>query len=136
MTEQWSVDQYRAYLHGTYAQHLLQRAETDLPPPSLTHKAFQAAIVRLAKAHHWKPHFTVNSRKSPSGWFDLVLARPGDPLVIAELKVGKDPLSPDQEDWWRILQAVPGIEVYVWHGPGDFPGIEARLTQPRRDTRC
>ena len=125
----WSLAQYHAYLRR---QTAASPHPQDTGAPPLTHKAFQAAIVTLARAHHWKAHYTVNSRKSPSGWPDLVLARPGEALVLAELKVGDDTLSPDQTDWLRILRAVPGIEAYVWRGPEDWPLIETRLTQPWR----
>lgn len=102
----------------------------DAQPP-LTHKAFQAAIVLLAKRHGWKAHYTVNSRKSPAGWPDLVLARLPS-LLIAELKVGTDTLSPDQADWLRLLREVPGVEAFHWR-PDDWPQIEARITQPWKE---
>jgi len=140
MTTYWTEDDLRnavLRMHGPGAAQAMVGPVGSIvhsAPPVITHKAFQAAIVRLAQAHAWKAHYTANSRKSPAGWFDLILARPGDPLLIAELKVGNDTLSPDQQDWLRILRAVPGIEVYVWHGPDAWPQIDARLTQPRKET--
>jgi len=135
MTEHWTVTEYHAYLRGAAARGRLRQAETVLPPPSLTHKAFQAAIVRLATAHGWKAHFTTNSRKSPSGWPDLVLARVGE-CLIAEMKVGTDTVSIEQAVWLQLLGTVPGLETYVWHGPDAWPQIEQRLTQPKRNTEC
>lgn len=101
------------------------------PPAAISHKAFQAAVVRLATAHGWKAHFTVNSRKSPPGFPDLVLAKPNEPVIYAELKIPPDTLSIEQEQWLKVLSLACNTETYVWR-PEDWSQIDARLTQPWR----
>lgn len=101
-------------------QRLAERAGVLAPPaaPVISEKAFQQAVVRLAKQHQWLVHFAHDSRKSPAGYPDLTLARlpgkghPGQ-LVIAELKVDA-PLTIAQEVWLATLSHVSQTRTFLW----------------------
>jgi len=110
-----------------------------MPIPKLqtTEADLREQIRTLCELYGWKMYFTWNSKNSPSGFPDLVLAHsdarghsPGSRgrLIFAELKQdGKVP-TPAQQDWLDCLAAC-GQECYVWH-PDDITEI-ARLLQPR-----
>tara|TARA_R110000824_G_scaffold312168_1_gene499276 strand:+ start:508 stop:804 length:297 start_codon:yes stop_codon:yes gene_type:complete len=63
----------------------------------VTEKAFQADVIRVAKMLGWLCYHTFDSRRSASGFPDLVLVR--ERILYRELKVGKNKLSPTQELW-------------------------------------
>ena len=99
---------------------LAERAGVLAPveAPAVSEKAFQQAVVRLAKERGWLVYHTHDSRKSPAGYPDLTLARlpgkdrPGE-LVIAELKVDA-PLTIEQEVWLATLSHVTQTRTYLW----------------------
>ncbi|WP_051914002.1 VRR-NUC domain-containing protein [Thermorudis peleae] len=74
----------------------------------------------------WQVYHTWISVRSPAGFPDLVLAKPGRPLILTELKTERGKLSPAQEAWLAVLQQVPGIIVRVWR-PSDWDEIVAAL---------
>ena len=63
----------------------------------MTEKAFQSDVMRVAKMLGWLCYHTYDSRRSASGFPDLVLVR--ERVLFRELKVGKNKLSPTQELW-------------------------------------
>jgi len=63
----------------------------------MTEKAFQSDVMRVAKMLGWLCYHTFDSRRSASGFPDLVLVR--ERVLFRELKVGKNKLSPTQELW-------------------------------------
>ena len=86
---------------------------------------FQPAVVELARWLRWTVFFTHDSTRSPKGELDLRMIRPPR-VVIAELKVGDNALTPEQRQTIALLEDCPGVEVYVWR-PDDWPAIEAAL---------
>lgn len=75
-------------------------------------KAFQEAVIKVAREHGWSEYHTYNSRRSKSGWFDLVLVRP--PVIIfAELKSAGGRTTAAQERWIELLRECQQ-RVYVW----------------------
>lgn len=68
----------------------------------------------LTKAGNW-----ITPMQGDKGFPDLVLARNGE-VILAELKVGKNKLTPDQLVWMAHLQPVwptsegPTHGYYVW----------------------
>lgn len=75
---------------------------------------FREQVRSWAEARDWLVYFTWNSRHSPSGFPDLVMAR-SPRLVIAELKTqGAPPPKGRQLLWLEILARVPCLEVFVW----------------------
>ena len=103
--------------------------------PAITEKAFQASVVELARYCGWKAYHTFDSRRSDPGFLDLVLARHPQ-LVFAELKVGTNKLTKEQEEWYVELGAIADelqsfsgardMLVRVWR-PSDWPEIERVL---------
>lgn len=83
-------------------------------------------VIPFARFRGWKVYFTWRSKNSPSGWPDLALCRPPR-LILAELKAADGIVSPAQRGWLDVLEACPGVEVFVWC-PADWPMIEAILT--------
>ncbi len=87
--------------------------------------AFQDSVTDLAKLRGWKWYHTHDSRRSQSGWPDLVLIRPPR-LLIRELKrEGENPT--EEQAWWLEALRRCGIDVGVWR-PSDWPEIEVSLT--------
>jgi hypothetical protein len=93
-------------------------------PVELTEKEWQAQVLQLAKLCGWKKAFHVyDSRRSHTGWPDLVLVR--ERLVFAELKTETGKVSPAQWEWLDAL-GYAGAEVYVWR-PSDLEQVAATL---------
>lgn len=68
---------------------------------------------RLFTCHACHRTLGTISRKSKAGLPDLILVRRGR-CIFAELKTEKGKLRPAQADWVAELEAVEGVEVYVW----------------------
>lgn len=58
-------------------------------------------------AHGWRTPVSYDGRGLP----DLLLAR--DRIVFAEIKVGRNRLSPEQTTWLEVLREA-GVEAHVW----------------------
>lgn len=85
---------------------------------------FTAAVIDFAQykgwlVAHFRPARTTRGWRTPvqgdKGFPDLVLARDGR-VIFAELKVGKNKMSVEQERWSTALP-----EMYLWH-PADLRG--------------
>lgn len=84
-------------------------------------------VVRdFARLRSWLEFHVHDSRRSPSGFPDLVCVR-GDRMVAAELKNETGKVTPDQAAWLDALGAVAGVEVYVWR-PSSWPEVERVLS--------
>lgn len=79
----------------------------------------QAGIIGCAKAHGWLAYHTYDSRRSPEGFPDLILIRWAR-LVVMELKVRKNIVTPAQQAWLVAFAGV-GAEVYVVRGTRPGP---------------
>lgn len=105
---------------------------------------FQSAVCDLAHLEGWKvAHFRkVRVQRSDGsvywetpvaedgkGWLDLVFARAGSPILIAELKVGSNTPTPEQWEWIHLLRAT-GNDVRVWY-PSDWQEITDVLSATR-----
>lgn len=90
----------------------------------LTEKEFMAQVVALAGLCGWKVYHTYDSRRSVAGYPDLTLIR-GRVLVVAELKVGRNKLTPEQAAWVAAFEGA-GIPAYLWT-PDSWDDIEAVL---------
>jgi VRR-NUC domain len=83
-----------------------------LPQAELTEKQWQRQVVDLAAQCGWRrTYHTYDSRRSASGWPDLVLVR--ERVVFAELKREGGKLTAAQREWITALQRA-GAETYVW----------------------
>lgn len=90
--------------------------------PRLTEAQFTAQVIQLAGICGWKSaHFraarTARGWRTPcqgdaKGWPDLVLVR-GRRVIYAELKVGRNRLTPEQQQWRDALRCA-GQDVRLW----------------------
>ena len=105
--------------------------------PRITEAQFQRMVLELAKLWGWRTsHFRPGLTKSGRwrtavagdgvGVPDLILLRRGE-LIVAELKVGRNKPTPEQEGWLADWRLVPGAKVFVWY-PRDWALIEEVLT--------
>jgi hypothetical protein len=93
---------------------------------AMSEAQWQAAVLDLAHALKWEHYHTHDSRRSPSGFPDLVLVR--DRVIFAELKSERGDLVGTQYEWlMRLVHA--GMEAYVWR-PSDWPEVERILRVP------
>jgi hypothetical protein len=94
-------------------------------PPALSERAFQAAVVRVATSYGWACYHTHDSRRSPSGFPDLVCVR--DHVCLAwELKTADGVVTLQQAHWLRLLGQVTQVEAGVYR-PEDWAIIVTRL---------
>jgi hypothetical protein len=104
----------------------------------MTEQQFQDAIVRRAEYCQYVCYHTYDSRRSQAGFPDLVLVRvwPRPQLIFAELKVGRNKLRLEQEQWRDILTAIaavtPNVSYHLWR-PENWDEIERVITGPTRD---
>jgi hypothetical protein len=83
----------------------------------MTEETLQASVLELAKALGILPYHTHDSRRSPAGFPDLVLAgRRG--VIFAELKSAGGAMRPEQTTWKYMLLA-SGQRWRLWR-PGDW----------------
>ncbi len=107
------------------ADELLSGLEN--PPPDVSEeseKQFQSRVVKLAVERGWRKYHVHFSQRSDPGWPDLILLR-GRRQIAAELKVGKNKLTPEQQDWLRAF-ADARVETHLWT-PGMWDEIVKTL---------
>jgi hypothetical protein len=100
----------------------------------ITEDEFTDQVLAFAKLHGWlRAHFrpAMTSRGWRTavqgdgvGWPDLVLVR-GGVMIAAELKVGDNKPTADQEKWLAAFREC-GATAFVWT-PGDWAEIERVL---------
>ena len=95
----------------------------------VTEKEFQSQVITLARACGWMHYHTYDSRRSVSGFPDLVLVR-APRLLIRECKTDTGKVTPTQGEWINVLRQC-GVDAAVWR-PSDWPEIEATLARERR----
>ena len=98
-----------------------------LPATDVNEAPFQGQILKVARDYGWLAYHTHDSRRSAPGFPDLTLAKPGHPLILAELKRQGNKLSHDQEVWLGVLARTTGVAAYAWW-PQDFEAIATLLT--------
>lgn len=107
----------------------------------ISERNFQRQVLDLAGVLGWRVYHTWLSVRSAPGFPDLVLCRaetdttgrpiPGTGrLIFAELKSATGKPTPAQSEWLALLEAVPGVEAYLWR-PHDLEGI-ARVLRCNR----
>ena len=100
----------------------------------MTEKQFEAAVRKEFLRFGYAYYHTHRSQFSPSGFPDS-LGIKGNRLIVAELKVGKNKVTPAQQAWLEAFSRVEGCEAYVWN-PDDpaFDWLEvARILMGRED---
>lgn len=109
----WSEDQYQAYV---------RRGQ----PPDISEKTLQATVARLARQHNYLYYHTFDSRRSPSGFVDCVLAKPGAPLLCLELKTATGQVTPAQQAWLAALAQCTAVHAQVIR-PADLEALVTLL---------
>ena len=97
---------------------------------SITEAEFAGQIKQLAATFGYSYHHTWISIRSPAGFPDCTLAKPGR-LIFAELKSEIGKVSAKQQEWLDALTATGKAEVYLWR-PSQFDEIaEILRADPR-----
>lgn len=99
------------------------------PRPS-SEVQLQTAVIELVKLYGGRHYHSYDSRRSPSGWPDLVIVFPGRSM-FRELKTATGRVTKDQQWWLDILQSA-GHDVGVWR-PVDLR--EGRIPSELREAR-
>ena len=113
----WSEEQYQAWLHR------------ELGDVGISEKTLQSAIVRLLRQHHYDyVYHTFNSRRSPSGFPDLVACHrePGHAALALECKTATGQVTLAQCHWLTALGHSTGIHAQVVR-PADLEDLVALL---------
>ncbi len=92
---------------------------------------WQRTVTDLARTLGYLIYHTQDSRRSASGFPDLVLVR--DRVIFAELKTERGRMTGAQH-WWVSTLRVARAEVYVWR-PSDYDMVERTLRVPTRVER-
>lgn len=118
--DEMSASDFNALVAGS-RETLVPPAPETAPDWQTSEKAFQAKVVKYAVERGWddpKPYHTFDSASSEPGYPDLVMVRVGGDgvgrLIYAELKVPGGRVTKAQRRWLESLEAVRGIEVYLW----------------------
>lgn len=81
---------------------------------TLTEREWQAQVVAWAKRAGWYVYHTYDSRRSPSGFPDLVLVKPLQPVLFVELKSMKGRVTDGQWGWLQLLSTSNGARAEIW----------------------
>ena len=82
-------------------------------------------VRKLSKLFAFFLYHTYDSRRSGSGFLDLVLVKPPR-VIFAELKSERGRMTPEQQRLFDLLSQCPGVEVYLWR-PRDLEEIAKTL---------
>jgi hypothetical protein len=103
-----------------------------------TEASFTNQVIQLAQLHGWRvAHF--RPARTAKGWRtavsgdgkgfpDLVMLR-NDEMIVAELKMPKGRLTPEQEAWMNQFDLISYCAERRWT-PDDWPEIE-RMLNPK-----
>lgn len=101
---------------------------------------FQAQVIELAHICGWR-HLHIRrsigkgkrwtTTTNIKGWPDLMLMRPPDGLIFAELKVPPHATTPEQDEVLAFLDGFDFATAVVWT-PDDWDDIKAALARKGR----
>lgn len=103
---------------------------------TLTEAEWQRQVSEWATRAGWRIYHTADSRRSHAGFPDLVLVKPGFPVVFAELKTVTGRISPMQRVWIDELGQTSGQAVVCLWRPTDEAGVKAVLNATAAPTAC
>jgi hypothetical protein len=98
---------------------------------ALSEKDWQAQVIAEAARFGWLVYHTYDSRRSTSGFPDLVLVHPQRGVIFAELKSDKGKTSSEQDTWLAALRRgadTGAVDVEVWR-PSDATRVWTRLAR-------
>jgi hypothetical protein len=90
---------------------------------------FMAAVIRAAETQAYKAYHTYRSTRSAPGFPDLVLAKPGFPLLTPEIKTNIGRVTVEQESWLHLLAQTEKPIAEIWR-PVRWSLILERLGYP------
>lgn len=100
------------------------------PRTGPTEAEFLRMVLQLAKLRGWYTYHARPARTARGwrtavqgdgvGWMDLLCVR--ERVIVAELKVGRGKLTPEQSAWLSAFREA-GVGAFVWT-PNDWPEIE------------
>jgi hypothetical protein len=105
------------------------RESADTPGrvrPHVSEAAFQAAVVRVAKDCGWDVWHPYSAKRSAPGYFDLTIAKAGQPIILSELKTATGVVTIEQQHWYDTVRQATGVECYIWR-PDDMAEIVEKL---------
>jgi hypothetical protein len=111
----WTESDLASYV----ARHRQRLAPVEDTGEGERERAFQARLITEARRLGYRTYHTYRSDRSDKGWFDLAMARPGDKLVLAELKKAGRKQSEEQRDWYEDLQRIELVQTFLWY-PRDY----------------
>jgi VRR-NUC domain len=79
----------------------------------VTERDLQDWVIEFARLHGWSWYHTHDSRRSPAGYPDICLARPGGPVIFVELKRENGRVTAEQRRWLDLLGSCPGVRARV-----------------------
>ena len=109
-------------------------------PRRRNEQKFQTMVIEFAKLHGWvcawfRPvritrksggtYYETPVGADGAGWPDLFMLR-GQEAIAAELKIYPNRMTPEQGEWLRAMNLIPGIQAFCWF-PTDWPEIEEIL---------
>lgn len=131
MSMYWTEEDIRAALQRMHPGGVIGPAESPkleaTPVVEVSEKAFMWAVIRLATARGYKVYHPFDSRKSAPGYPDLTMAKPGRPVIFAELKIGKEKPTFEQQAWLDTLSQAQHPRVFCWR-PEDWSTIQEVLS--------
>ena len=92
---------------------------------------FMQHVIYAAKQHGWKCFHSYSSIKGNSGYPDLTLVKPHQPVIFAELKSDVGQLTVEQRRWAAAIELSLGVEYRIWR-PRDWEWILQTLMQESR----
>lgn len=97
------------------------KTQTPTLAATMSEAELQAAIIDLAQLLGWRVHHSRPARMRDGSWrtpiagdagfFDLVMAKPGEPLLLVELKSETGKQSEEQLAWVKAIGATLGLGV-------------------------
>ena len=101
------------------------RDAAEFVAEQMTEAELLEQVKTVALTYGWRLYHTFDSRRSASGFPDLVLARPPR-VIFAELKRQNGRMTVPQEMWGEALGQCGGVETYLWR-PSDWDEIVETL---------
>lgn len=113
--------------------------------PKVSHREFVDQLIQVGHLYGWKvagfrPAQTLHGWRTPvigdgKGYPDLHFYKPGR-VVVVEVKVPPDKLSPEQQEWLDLESQLPSHACYVLT-PAEFDLAVAILsTTPKECVKC
>jgi hypothetical protein len=92
----------------------VRRPRVQVLPRPESEAGFLEAVRQLARLCGYRTYHTYDSRKSEPGFPDLVMVKPGHPVLFIETKTLTGTVTLAQRQWLTDLQQTKGLRAEVW----------------------